>query len=195
MFSEEKRKAIMTTLNNEKGLHDVIHSVMQTVGITAAIKQDHSGINMSYNFIGDYIGFDANRLLEARNELMVPIPLEVYVKTITLHELGHAVDREALQASLPRTIEIFTMKKQHAKKEIYRNERLLSMIIEEHEMNIQFEETAWENAWDLNNTRHLIDKKDFDYIKQHSLATYHKLYEQDLHAYHHLLSQPVLQLA
>jgi len=195
LFSEEKRKALMTTFNNNKELHDVIHSVMQTVGITAAIKQDHSGINMSYNFIGDFIGFDANRLIEASNELMVPIPLEIYVKTITLHELGHAVDREALQASLPRTIEIFTMKKQHAKKEIYRNERLLSMIIEEHEMNIQFEETAWENACDLNNALHLIDKKDFDYIKQHSLATYQKLYEQDLHAYHSLLSEPILQLA
>ena len=189
------RKEIMTTLNKEKELNNVIHSVMQTVGLTVAIKQDHSGINMSYNFIGDYIGFDAKRLVEARNELMLPLPLEVYVKTITLHELGHAVDREALQASLPRTIEIFKMKKQHAKTEIYRNERLLSMIIEEHQMNIQFEETAWENACKLNNTLHLIDQKDFDYIKQHSLATYHKLYEQDLHVYHNLLSQPVLQLA
>ncbi|MFJ7407287.1 MULTISPECIES: integrase [unclassified Lysinibacillus] len=185
----------MTTLLKEKELYDVINSVMQTVGITVAIKQDHCGINMSYNFIGDYIGFDANRLIEARNELMLPLSLEVYVKTITLHELGHAVDREALQASLPRTIEFFKMKKQHPKKEIYRNERLLSMIIEEHEMNIQFEETAWDNARNLNNTLQLIDKKDFDYIKQHSLATYNKLYEQDLHAYNNLLSQPVLQLA
>lgn len=190
------RKAlIMTTLHKEKELYDVINSVMQTVGITVAIKQDHSGINMSYNFIGDYIGFDANRLIEARNELMLQLPLEVYVKTITLHELGHAIDREALQASLPRTIEIFKMKKQHAKKEIYRNERLLSMIIEEHEMNIQFEETAWDNARTLNNTLQLIDKNDFDYIKQHSLATYNHLYEQDLLAYHNLVSQPVLQLA
>ncbi|MFJ5791632.1 integrase [Lysinibacillus sp. NPDC097162] len=185
----------MTTLHKEKELYDVINSVMQTVGITVAIKQDHSGINMSYNFIGDYIGFDANRLIEARNELMLQLPLEVYVKTITLHELGHAIDREALQASLPRTIEIFKMKKQHAKKEIYRNERLLSMIIEEHEMNIQFEETAWDNARTLNNTLQLIDKNDFDYIKQHSLATYNHLYEQDLLAYHNLVSQPVLQLA
>lgn len=190
------RKAlIMTTLHKEKELYDVINSVMQTVGITVAIKQDHSGINMSYNFIGDYIGFDANRLIEARNELMLQLPLEVYVKTITLHELGHAIDREALQASLPRTIEIFKMKKQHAKKEIYRNERLLSMIIEEHEMNIQFEETAWDNARTLNNALQLIDKNDFDYIKQHSLATYNHLYEQDLLAYHNLVSQPVLQLA
>ncbi|MEK5331750.1 integrase [Lysinibacillus sp. FSL W8-0992] len=185
----------MTTLHKEKELYDVINSVMQTVGITVAIKQDHSGINMSYNFIGDYIGFDANRLIEARNELMLQLPLEVYVKTITLHELGHAIDREALQASLPRTIEIFKMKKQHAKKEIYRNERLLSMIIEEHEMNIQFEETAWDNARTLNNALQLIDKNDFDYIKQHSLATYNHLYEQDLLAYHNLVSQPVLQLA
>ena len=71
---------------------------------------------------------------------------------MTLHELGHAVDREALQASLPRTIEIFTMKKQHTLKEIYHQEQLLAMLIEEHEMNIQFEQTAWENAWMLNRT-------------------------------------------
>ena len=84
--------------------------------MTVKIKQDDSGINMSYNFIGDYVGFDAKRLVEARNELMLPTSLEIYVKTMTLHELGHAVDRQALQASLPRTIEIFTMKKQHALK-------------------------------------------------------------------------------
>lgn len=63
------------------------------------------------------------------------------------------------------------------------------MLIEEHEMNIQFEQTAWENAWMLNRTHPLVPEEDFDYIKQHSLATYQKLYEQDLQAYHHLLNQ------
>lgn len=179
----------------EKELYDIINSVMQVVGMTITIKQDHSGINMSYNFIGDYVGFDAERLIEASHELPLPPSLEVYVKTITLHELGHAVDREALQSSLPRTIEIFTMKKQHPLKEIYLDEHLLSMLIEEHEMNIRFEQTAWDNAWELNGIYNLVPEEDFHYIKQHSLATYKKLYEQDLQAYHHLLNQYVSQLA
>lgn len=183
----------MTQLK-DKELFQVIQSVVQAVNMAVKIKQDDSGINMSYNFIGDYVGFDAKRLVEARNELMLPTSLEIYVKTMTLHELGHAVDRQALQASLPRTIEIFTMKKQHALKEIYRQEQLLAMLIEEHEMNIQFEQTAWENAWMLNHTHHLVPEKDFDYIKQHSLATYQRLYEQDLQAYHHLLNQQMVQL-
>ncbi|QSB09174.1 integrase [Lysinibacillus fusiformis] len=182
------------TQHKEKERLQVIQSVVQAVNMTVKIKQDDSGMNMSYNFIGDYVGFDAKRLVEARNELMLPTSLEVYVKTMTLHELGHAVDREALQASLPCTMEIFTMKKQHALKEIYRQEHLLAMLIEEHEMNRQFEQTAWTNAWMLNHTHHLVPEKDFHYIKQHSLATYQKLYDQDLQAYHHLLNQQMVPL-
>ncbi|MCE4042796.1 integrase [Lysinibacillus fusiformis] len=185
----------MTKQLKEKELYEIINSVVQAVGMTMTIKQDHSGVNMSYNFIGDYVGFDADRLIEAKNELQYPLSLEMYVKTMTLHELGHAVDREALQTSLPRTIEIFTMKKQHTLQEIYLHEHLLKMLLEEHDMNIQFEQTAWENAWALNRKHHFVCDEDFDYIKQHSLATYKKIYEQDLQAYHHLLNQPVPQLA
>ncbi len=185
----------MTKQHNEKELYDIINSVVQAVGMRMTIKQDHSGINMSYNFIGHYVGFDAERLIEAKNELPHPPSLEVYVKTMTLHELGHAVDREALQSSLPRTIEIFTMKKQHSLQEIYLHEHLLSMLLEEHHMNIQFEQTAWENAWALNQKHHLVSDEEFDYIKHYSLASYKKLYDQDLQAYHHLLNQLVPQLA
>lgn len=64
----------------EKELFQVIQSVVQAVNMTVKIKQDDSGINMSYNFIGDYVGFDAKRLVEARNELMLPTSLEIYVK-------------------------------------------------------------------------------------------------------------------
>lgn len=189
------RIEIMTKQHKEKELYDAIYAVIQAVGMTVTIKQDHSGINMSYNFIGDYVGFDAKRLIEARNELELPISLEVYVKTMTLHELGHAMDRDALQASLPRTIEIFTMKKQHSLKEIYRQEHLLTMMLEEHEMNIQFEQTAWDNARALNHIHQLVSETDFDNIMLHSLATYKTLYEQDVQAYHHLLNQQIVQLA
>ncbi|MEK3726699.1 MULTISPECIES: hypothetical protein [Lysinibacillus] len=79
------------------------------------------------------------------------------------------------------------MKKQHSIKEMYRQEHLLSMLIEEHERNSQFEQTVWI----LNCAHHFVSDKDFDYTKQHSLATYHKLYEQ---LYDHLLNQQTVKL-
>ena len=186
---------IMKKMNIEKDLSALIGAVVCATGMNVPIKQDYSGINMSYNFIGDYISFDATRLLEAKNELMPSPSLEVYIKTMTLHELGHGVDRQALLASLSRTIEIYTMKKNHSSKEIYNSKQLLSMIIEEHEMNINFEETAWDNAWHLNQKLQLVAKHDFEHIKEHSLATYNKNYQMDLQLYNDLLSQHLLQLA
>src|SRR5690606_41628913 len=67
------------------------------------------GVNMSYNFITNVVSFDANRLVEAADELS-SIPFDQYVKTITLHELGHAIDRPALDASLTRTLDYFNMR-------------------------------------------------------------------------------------
>lgn len=185
----------MKKKNRAKDLYALIDDVVCATGMNVPIKQDVSGINMSYNFIGDYIGFDATRLFEAKNEIFPSPSLEVYIKTLTLHELGHGVDRQALLASLSRTLEIYTMKNNYSSKEIYNNKQLLSMIIEEHEMNMTFEETAWENAWDLNQKLQLVEQHDFEHIKVHSLATYQKNYQADLQLYNDLLAQPILQLA
>ncbi|WP_107951526.1 integrase [Lysinibacillus parviboronicapiens] len=176
-------------------IYDLILSVLSDVGMNLTLKQDNSGINMSYNFIGDYVSFDSKRLIEAHKEILLPLPLEVYIKTITLHELGHAIDRQALQESLIRTLEIYEMKKQYSFKEIYNNDRLLTMILEEHIMNIKFEETAWDNAEQLNKEVHLVDMNEFEVIKAHSLSTYRKLYQEDLNLYNELFNHKVLQLA
>ena len=99
---------------------------------------------------------------------------------MTLHELGHALDRSALQASLPRTIDFFEMRNEYSSCEIYSTQSLLTMIIEEHTMNIAFEETAWVNARKLNNTLQLVDIDTFEKIKNHSLSSYLNNYEEDL---------------
>ncbi|MGX9136380.1 integrase [Rummeliibacillus sp. JY-2-4R] len=159
------------------------------------LRQDHSGINMSYNFIRNYIGFDAKRLEEAKNELQSLVPLEVYVKTITMHELGHAIDREALLASLSKTLEFFEMKDQYTLSEIYNDEQLLASLLDEHQMNITFEETAWDNAEKFNQILHLVDENTFNMIRKHSLATYNDLYQEDLQLYNELVMNHTLKPA
>ena len=100
----------MKNKDTEKYIHQLISSTMHDVLMDVELKQDNSGINMSYNFIGNYVGFDVNRLLEASDEMQTPISLESYIKIITIHELGHAIDRDALLDSLSRTLEIYNIK-------------------------------------------------------------------------------------
>ncbi|WP_240033970.1 integrase [Planococcus salinus] len=138
---------------------------------------------MSYDFIKHRVGVDVQRVQQANKELPAPLPLELYVKILTLHELGHALDRPALQASLPRTIEIYEMKKKHPLEEQYTHPELLAMRIEEHKMNIAFEEAAWANAREMNERYHLADQQSFEQVKVHSLQTYEKKYQRDLQLY------------
>ncbi|MFJ5768435.1 integrase [Psychrobacillus sp. NPDC093180] len=180
---------------NEKYVQRLIRSTMQAVGMEVELKQDNSGINMSYNFIGDYVGFDVDRLLEVSKEMQTPISLELYIKIITMHELGHAIDRDALLNTLARTLEIFDTKKSHSLYELYNNIDLLAMLIEEHEMNIVFEETAWENAKNLNKEFQMVDEEIFEAVKAHSLATYKSLYEEDLQLYEELAALQSVQIA
>ena len=168
---------------NDKYLYNLITSTIQAVGMDNELKQDESGINMTYNFISNCVGFDAERLVEAWKEIEAAIPLEQYVRTLTMHELGHAVDREALQKSLDRTLEIMEIKEKYSEVELYTNEHLLAVVIEEHEMNIIFEETAWQNAKQLNEKAQMVDEVTFELIKNQSLATYKNLYEEDLSIY------------
>lgn len=180
---------------NETYIQQLIKSTMQAVGMEVELKQDNSGINMSYNFIGHYVGFDVNRLVEASKEMQLPISLELYIKIITMHELGHAIDRDALLNTLSRTLEIFDKKNSHSLYELYNNIDLLAMLIEEHEMNIVFEETAWENAKQLNVQFNMVDEDMFEAVKAHSLSTYKSLYEEDLHLYEELVALQNAQIA
>lgn len=175
-------------------LYELIYSTIKATGLNTMLEEDHTGVNMSYNFITNVVSFDARRLVKAAGELS-NIPFDQYVKTITLHELGHAIDRPALDASLTRTLDYFDMRDQYSTKEIFNNPDLLGMIIEEHQMNIAFEETAWANAEILNQKLQFIDQNSFEMIKKHSLSTYIRNYEEDLAAYKQLLEQTELQPA
>ncbi|WP_313237758.1 integrase [Sporosarcina ureae] len=166
-----------------------INEVMRTVNMKEELREVHDGINMSYNFIGKYIGYDIDRLKIAYGEIESICLLEDYIKTITMHELGHAIDLPALEASLARTIEIFTMKKSYSKEEVFRTPDLLKMLIEEDEMNLAFEITAWDNASELNEKYTLVHATDFNAIRKHSMASYHRLYQHDLQAYHQLINE------
>lgn len=179
----------MTERTKNKSIKQLIQSTVEAVHMDIRLKSDSSGVNMSYNFILDYVGFDTNRLRQARNEMQTHIPLDKYIKILTLHELGHAVDREALMDSLSRTMEIYSMKKSHPLRQQYENIDLLSMIIEEHEMNILFEKTAWVNAQAMNQIYSIVDWASFEKVKTHSLSTYKELYEKDLEIYNRLVAE------
>lgn len=193
LYIEKEMSAYMQQSTNEF-LYELIYSTIKATGLNTMLEEDHTGVNMSYNFITNVVSFDARRLVKAAGELS-NIPFDQYVKTITLHELGHAIDRPALDASLTRTLDYFDMRDQYSTKEIFNNPDLLGMIIEEHQMNIAFEETAWANAEILNQKLQFIDQNSFEMIKKHSLSTYIRNYEEDLAAYKQLLEQTELQPA
>lgn len=197
LLHQERGEAERRMKNKDikKYICQLISSTMHDVRMDVELKQDNSGINMSYNFIGNYVGFDVNRLLEVCEEMRTPISLESYIQIITIHELGHAMDRHALLDSMSRTLEIYNTKKSHSIYELYNNLDLLAMLIEEHKMNITFEENAWENAELLNKKFQIVDEKSYEAVKAHSLSTYIKLYEEDLHLYEELVASQSAQIA
>ncbi|MBS4210596.1 integrase [Bacillus sp. FJAT-50079] len=178
----------MKTYAASASLQLLILSVMEKVYMDIPVKEDNCGINMSYNFVSKTIGYDPKRLVSAHQEMAPFCSLQTYVKTITLHELGHALDQKALDASLTRTLEIFTMKKNYSMRQIFSKPELFAMLIEEHEMNIAFEETAWVNAAALNERFHIVNFDDFEVIRKMSLATYKKLYLEAVKLCEKLLS-------
>ncbi|MFB3170800.1 integrase [Neobacillus sp. 179-C4.2 HS] len=179
----------MNNKSRKNWIEQLIHSTMRAVGIEIERKQNPTGVNMSYNFILNYIGYDVKRIEEAIKEMQAQVSLECYIKAFTLHELGHALDRKALLDSLTKTLAFYEMKKNHTIYEQYSEYNLLSMLIEEHEMNIAFEETAWANAEKLNMEYGIVDWDSFEKAKNHGMATYLKLYEKDLEVYNKLVSE------
>lgn len=153
---------------------------------------EHSkGINMSYNFIHNYVGVDLARVQQANEELPIPVSLKTYIEVMTLHELGHAADREALLASLPWTLEVYNTKKAAPKNSLYTDPDLLKIVLDEQLMNIEFEITAWNQAETMNNFHQVTDKQTFDFIRKHSLASYEKPYQQNLQLYERLHADAV----
>lgn len=161
----------------------VIESTIRTVNMDVELKQESTGVNMMYDFIKDEVIVDISRVQKACQELPEPMPLETYLRVLTIHELGHAMDRKALQDSLDRTKEIILMKKQAAAEKQPTDLPFMTMVIEEHEADITFEETAWANAEILNSYFEIVDGDSFETVKAHSLSTYRAAYEADLEIY------------
>ena len=185
----------MEVQHSELLIKQLIQTTMITVELNVEIKQEYSGINMSYNFISDCIGFDTERVTAAINEMDSPVLLGNYIETFTLHELGHAMDRTALLDSLERTLMIIDLKRSHTLSELYNNVNLLAILIEEHEMNIVFEETAWANAEKLNEKYGIVDIEVFMKLKAIGLATYVNLYNEDLSLYNRLIEEQSKHIA
>jgi hypothetical protein len=185
-------------LNNKSRkywIEQLIQSTIRAVGIEIELKQKHTGVNMSYNFILDYIGYDLKRIEEAIKEMQAQVSLKSYIKAFTLHELGHALDRKALLDSLTKTLEFYEMKKNYTIYEQYSDFNLLTMLIKEHKMNIAFEETAWANAEKLNMEYGIVDWESFERVKNQGMATYLNLYTKDLQIYNKLVSEQTEQIA
>ena len=170
----------------------LIESTIRDVNMNVELKLERTGVNMMYDFIKNEVIVDIDRVQKACNELPEPMALETYLRILTIHELGHAMDRKALLESLDRTKEVITLKKQAAAEKRPTDLPFMKMIIEEHESDIVFEETAWANAGILNSFFGIVDGDSFEKVKSHSLKTYRKLYEGDLEIYQGLQEETLL---
>lgn len=173
----------MTDRMTESQIVAVIESTIRAVSMDVELKQESTGINMMYDFIKDEVIVDIARVQKACQELPEPMPLETYLRIITIHELGHAMDRQALLASLDRTKEIILIKKQAAAEKRPTDLPFMTLVVEEHKTDIAFEETAWANAEILNSFFEITDGKSFEQVRTHSLSTYNAAYEKDLKIY------------
>lgn len=165
-----------------------IYSIMELANYKLDLVEHSKGINMSYNFIHNHVGVDLARVQQARKELAFPVSLKTYVEVMSLHELGHAADREALLKSLPWTIEVHIMKKVAPQDSHTSDPDFLKIILDEQLMNIEFEKTAWKHAEAMNRRFQIADEKTFEFILQHSLASYEKAYLQNSELYERLLA-------
>lgn len=167
----------------DKDIERIIRDTITAAGMEIDVVQKETGVNMMYDFIDDCVLVDCERLRAARKEMNQTIPLADYVQALTLHELGHALDRKALLESLPGTREIIELKHNFSRQEIYENAQLLKRIIDENTRDYQFEETAWTNAERLNGMLHLVSPDCLVQMKDHGLATYQQLFLQDSTVY------------
>ncbi|GIN56344.1 hypothetical protein J8TS2_06630 [Lederbergia ruris] len=163
-----------------------IREIMETVQLPMPIKQRSTGVNMSYNFLDNLISFNPTRLIHSHKEMCQSIPFRSFVQTLTLHELGHSLDRDALFASIPKSYHIYQIKKAHPYSERRKNMELFQWDLEEHEMNYVFEETAWLNARTLNQIYQIVDWPIMEEVEWNSLLTYTAQYNRDLLIYHKL---------
>lgn len=176
----------------ESQIATLVESIIYAVNMDVKVKMERTGVNMMYDFLKDEVIVDSKRVQKACNALPQPVSLDTYIRVLTIHELGHAMDREALLKSLDRTKEVIAMKKQAAAEKRPADYLLMKMIIEEHESDITFEETAWANAVILNSFFKIVDGDSFEKVRTHSLSTYQKLYEDDLIIYHGLPEKSLL---
>lgn len=170
-------------------IFSIIKTTMRAVNMDMELKDEHTGVNMMYDFIKDEVLVDCNRVQEACQELEKQIPLRTYVEIITIHELGHAMDRKALLASLDRAVELYEAKKLVAAENRATDIPFMTMRLEELSTDIAFEKTAWANAEMLNRFFEVVDWDCFEMVRTHSLSTYEKLFEQKLKCYEELMEQ------
>src|SRR5690606_26098553 len=98
----------------ESQIATLVESTINDVNMDLRAKMERTGVNMMYDFLKDEVIVDSKRVQKACNELLEPMSLDTYIRVLTIHELGHAMDREALLKSLDRTKEVIAMKKQAA---------------------------------------------------------------------------------
>ncbi|GKV68335.1 hypothetical protein NCCP2716_08330 [Sporosarcina sp. NCCP-2716] len=157
----------------------IIRETMAAVSMELQIIESATGVNMMYDFIDHCILVDAERLHEARLEMEEPIELADYVRALTLHELGHALDRKALLASLPKTREIIELKREHTWDELSASMEWMKKLVDENDRDYVFEQTAWTNAARMNNMCRLVDKNCLSKMERHGLKTYEQVFLED----------------
>jgi len=172
----------------KKKIRKLITATIQAVDLKVKVGIQQSGVNMSYDFIEDCVYVDLKRVIKARLEMLQPVDLPEYIKALTLHELGHALDRDSLLTAMPRMIEIARIKRENQFVTRRKDIQLFSYDIEAHKMDIAFEKTAWDNARVLNAQYGIISWHAFEQVENHSMSSYYDFYEKDLTDYKRLVA-------
>ncbi|WP_432353316.1 integrase [Sporosarcina sp. A2] len=172
----------------KEDIETIICETIATVNMEINVVQKKTGVNMMYDFIENCVLVDSERLHVARAEMENEISLPDYIQALTLHELGHALDRQALMESLPGTLEVIALKKTYSRQELYGETELLKKVIDENDRDYQFEETAWAHAERLNDMCRIVSAGQMEQMKKHGLATYKELFLQDSTVYEGLVA-------
>ncbi|WP_028782921.1 hypothetical protein [Thalassobacillus devorans] len=173
----------------KKKIKEIVYRTLEKIDISLDIHIQTTQVNMIYDFIKNQLIIDVDRIREARNEMITPVPLEDYIKALVLHEVGHYLDRDALWASIPRALEIRKKKRETPYFERTKDLELFQVDIEEHEVEYTFEETAWNNAAVLNEKFNVVGRDSFEKVRFESLLSYTAVYNRDLLIYQALLKQ------
>lgn len=114
-----------------------------------------------------------------------------FVTAFTLHELGHHLDDKLEKRfeekskihELWRDTEVPSGFKKTPFGLALQNQKTAKLVLEEHELEMEIENIAWDIAKDLNNKFNFISPENLEKVKRFGLGTYQESYDRVLNEF------------